>query len=184
MANAQTVTTIEAVHKGIIAAIRQRFPELLTVEAYRMDRKNLPVPACLVELTEMEAADDLDPGTGQLAVNARFEARFVLGFRQGSRNPKMEVRRLAAEFLAWARLQRWGCSVGPAMVIGAWPDEFDPELDQYECWRTEWQQVIHLGASDWIDDGTAPTDPAVSFAPEVGADHEADYLRLDRGAPW
>ena len=59
MANAQTVTTIEAVHEGIIAAIRQRFPELLTVEAYRMDRKNLPVPACLVELTEMEAADNL-----------------------------------------------------------------------------------------------------------------------------
>ena len=85
MANAQTVTTLEAVHEGIIAAIRRRFPELLTVEAYRMDRKNLPVPACLVELTEMEGADDLDPGTGQLAVNARFEARFVLGFRQGSR---------------------------------------------------------------------------------------------------
>ena len=95
----------------------------------------------------------------------------------------MEVRRLAAEFLAWARLQRWGCPVGPAMMIGAWPDEFDPELDQYECWRTEWQQVIHLGASDWTDDGTTPTDPAVSFAPEVGADHEADYLHLDREAP-
>ena len=81
MANAQTVTTIEAVHEGIIAAIRQRFPELLTVEAYRMDRKNLPVPACLVELTEMEGADDLDPGTGQLAGNAHVEARVVLGFR-------------------------------------------------------------------------------------------------------
>ena len=80
-------------------------------------------------------------------------------------------------------MQRWGLQVGAADVLGCWPDDFDPGLEQYECWRVEWQRVIHLGTSDWTDDGATPTDPAVSFAPAIGAEHEADYLHLDREAP-
>ena len=80
-------------------------------------------------------------------------------------------------------MQRWGLPVGAADVLGCRPDDFDPGLEQYECWRVEWQQVIHLGTSDWTSDGATPTDPAVSFVPAIGAEHEADYLHLDREAP-
>lgn len=182
MANANTMTTLDAVHDGIVAAIAERFPTLKTVEAYRLDRKNLPVPACLVEMTEMDAAPDIDPGTEQLAVQARFEARFVIGFRQGGKNPKLEVRKLAAAFAAFARLQRWGCPIGPAEVIGAYQDDFDPELDQFECWRVEWQQVIHLGETVWTDDGEVPT-PYFSWSPLVGEAHADKYTGLDGSAP-
>lgn len=182
MANANTVTTLDAVHSGIVAAIKAQFPDLKIVEAYRLDRKNLPVPACLVELTEMDAAPDVDPGTEQLAVNARFEATFVIGFRQGGKNPKLEVRKLAASFAAFARLQRWGCPIGPAEVIGAYQDDFDPELDQYECWRVEWQQVIHLGDTVWKDEGEVPT-PFFSWSPEIGNDHGAAYRDPEGNAP-
>lgn len=178
MANAITEVTLDQVHDGIAAAIRARFPDLRTVEAYRLDRKNLPVPACLFELEEMEADKDADPGTEQLAVRARFAARFLIGFRQGAKNPKAEVRKLAASFAAFARLQRWGCRVGPAEVIGVYPDDFDPELDQYECWRVEWVQVIHLGATVWRDEGVTPT-PVFSFAPDIGPGHEPDYKPFD-----
>lgn len=182
MANANTVTTLDAVHDGIVAAIKAHFPDLKTVEAYRLDRKNLPVPACLVEMTEMDGAPDVDPGTEQLAVTARFEARFVIGFRQSGRNPKLEVRKLAAAFAAFARLKRWGCPIGPAEVIGAYQDDFDPELDQYECWRVEWQQVIHLGNTVWTDDGETPT-PYFSWSPLIGPDHAEIYTDLDGIAP-
>lgn len=183
MANAQTLITLDALHEAILAAIRQKFPQLATVAAYRQDRGSLPVPACLVELAELEATDELDPGTGRLALQARWEARLIIGFRQGALNPGLEIRKLAAALAAWVHMQRWGLPVGAADVLGCWPDDFDPGLEQYECWRVEWQQVIHLGTSDWTDDGATPTDPAVSFAPAVGADHEADYLHLDREAP-
>lgn len=178
MANANTVTTLDAVHAGIVAAIAAQFPDLATVEAYRLDRKNLPVPACLIELTEMDAAPDDDPGTEQQAVNARFEARLVIGFRQGAKNPRLEIRKLAAAVAAFVRLRRWGCPIGPAEVLGAYPDDFDPELDQYECWRVEWRQLIHLGDTVWTDDGTVPT-PVFSWSPEIGIQHEPDYVGFD-----
>lgn len=178
MANANTVTTLDAVHAGIVDAIKAQFPTLQTVEAYRLDRKSMPTPACLIEMTEMDAAPEIDPGTEQLAVNARFEARFAISFRQGANNPKLEVRKLAAAFAAFARLKRWGCPIGPAEVIGCYQDDFDPELDQFECWRVEWQQVIHLGDTVWTDDGIVPS-PVYSWAPEIGIPHEPDYVAFD-----
>lgn len=178
MSNANTETTLDAVHAGIIEAIRDQFPDLKTVEAYRLDRRNLPTPACLVELTEMDCPVDPDPGTEQLAVWARFEALFVISFRQGSLNPKLEVRKLAAAFAAFARLQRWGCPIGPAEVLGVFPDDFNPELDQFECWRVEWRQIIHLGESIWKDEGVTPSDPRFSWAPNIGIPHEPEYKPL------
>ena len=178
MANANTVTTLDAVHAGIVSAIREQFPNLKTVEAYRLDRKNLPVPACLIEMTEMDAALEIDPGTEQLAITARFEARFVIGFRQGANNPKLEVRKLAAAFAAFARLKRWGCPIGPAEVIGAYQDDFDPELDQFECWRVEWQQVIHLSDTIWKNEGEVPT-PFFSWSPQIGSAHADKYTDID-----
>lgn len=175
MANANTVTTLEAVHAGIVSAIAAQFPALQTVEAYRLDRKSLPVPACLIELTEMDAVNDEDPGTEQQAVMARFEARLVIGFRQGAKNPRMEIRKLAAAVGAFVRLQRWGCPIGPAELIGIYQDDFDPELDQYEVWRVEWQQVIHLGETVWTDEGETPTMILASFSPAVGVEREAEY---------
>lgn len=174
MANAKTVITLDALHEAIVAAIRQQFPSLATVEAYRQPRGTLPLPACLVELAELEAADDLDPGTGQLALQARFEARLVIGFRQEGRNPGLEIRKLAAALAHFVHQQRWGLPVGAADVLGCWPDDFDPGLDQFECWRVEWQQVIHLGESVWTDEGQTPT-PYLAWAPEIGAAHESDY---------
>lgn len=178
MANANTVTTLDAVHAGIVSALQAQFPAL-HVEAYRLDRKTLPVPACLIELTELEAGD-MDPGTEQQAVSARFEAKLVIGFRQGLNNPKLEIRKLAAAVTAFVRLQRWGCPIGPAEVIGAYPDDFDPELDQFECWRVEWQQVIHLGETVWTD-GTAPDRVFVGFTPNTGPENQGDYVELTNG---
>lgn len=182
MANANTVTTLDAVHEGIVAAIKAQFPDLRTVEAYRLDRNNLPVPACLIEMTEMDPAE-LDPGTEQQAVNARFEAKLVIGFRQGLKNPKLEIRKLAAAIAAFIRLQRWGCPIGPAEFIGAYPDDFDPELDQFEVWRVEWRQIIHLGDSVWNDwnAGEPPSQLLVGFAPDVGTGNEAEYTQITGG---
>lgn len=165
---------LDEIHEAIVGAVRRQFPALLTVEAYRQVRGALPVPACLVELAELEATDELDPGTGQLAVMARFEARLVIGFRQGGLNPGLEIRKLAAALAAFVHQQRWGLPVGAADVLGCWPDDFDPGLEQYECWRVEWQQVLHLGESVWTNEGRTPV-PYLAWAPEIGAVHEADY---------
>ena len=171
-----TTVTLDEVADGIVSTLQTQFADL-HVEAYRTDRRNLPVPACLVEMTEFEDYDT-DPGTGQLAVMATFNALVVIGFRQPGKNPKREVRRLAGAVAAFARLQRWGCKIGPAEVLGAFPDDFDPDLDQYESWRVEWRQVIHLGETVWTNDGITPSVVKVSYSPLIGTAHEADYVQI------
>lgn len=178
MANANTFVTLDDLHAAIVGSIAAKFPSLATVEAYRLDRKSLPVPAVLIALTELEADQDApDPGTGQLAVMARFEAVAVVGFR--TTNAKLEVRKLAAALAHFALRNRWGCPVGPAEIIGCYQDDFYPELDQYECWRIEWRQIVHIGSSVWIDNGTPPTNPVYSWAPDIGIGHEADYEPIE-----
>jgi hypothetical protein len=177
MSNANTETTLDAVHSGIVAAISAHFPDLATVEFYRLDRKVLHVPACILELTSMERFKDPDPGTEQLAVMAQFEAKFVISFRQGAANPKLEARKLAAAFAAFAKFRRWGCPIGPAEILGIYPDDFDPELDQFEVWRVEWEQIIHLGESVWnAPPDWVPTEVYLGFAPNIGPDHVDDYI--------
>lgn len=178
MADAKTEIDLGDLHAAIVARIAAEFPAWQTVEAYRQDRKSLPVPACTIELAEMEAADDLDPMTGQLAMLTRWEARIVIGFRQAG-NPALEIRKMAAALAAYVHGQRWGLPVGAANVQGAWPDDYAPELEQYECWRVEWTQVVHLGKSAFADDGVVPSVLHYSWAPDIGAAHEQDYERLE-----
>lgn len=173
---AETIDILERVSGAIVAATQEQFPDLY-VEAHREDRKAPPVPACLIDLTEFVDGDD--SGTGQLGVVATFEARFIIGFRQGAgKSAKMEVRKLAGAWAAFARLQRWGCPVGPAQVLGGFCDDFDPELDKYEVWRVEWTQEIDLGGSVWDNDGIRPERVFLGVTPEIGPDHIDDYVQV------
>lgn len=173
--DANTETTLDAVHAGIVSGLQAQFPDL-HVEAYRLDRKGFPVPACFIELVDMERGD-MDPGTDQLPMLCRFEAQLIIGFRQGTKNPKLEIRKLAAAVAAFVRLKRWGCPIGPAEVVGAYSDDFDPELEQFEVWRVEWQQIIHLGESVWKgwNDGEPPGSPMLGYSPNIGTGNESEY---------
>lgn len=173
--DANTEVTLDDVHAGILAAISERFPEFRTVEAYRQDRRTPATPAFLLELCEMEPADD--PGTDQLAVMAKFEALLILDFKQPGLNAKLEIRRLAAAVSAFIRLHRWGCPIGAAEFLGAYPDDFTPELDQFEVWRVEWQQVIYLGESVW-QPGTRPTTVLGSTSPLIGIPYKDYYEEI------
>ncbi len=182
--DAKTEVDLVVLHEAIVADIKAAFPELVTVEFYREDRKALPKPACLLELTEFEVLDDEDPGTEQLAVMVKFDAELVIGFR--TPQAKRSIRLLAASLAAWLRKRRWtnysGTSpklpTGAAMVIGAYEDDFkimgrdtDHGLEQYEVWRVEWQQIIHLGKTVWTNEGVTPTDVlSQGFVNGVGGD--------------
>lgn len=174
---------IAGLHAAILSAIRERFPDLATVDTYRLDRQDTPMPACLINLTEMTTQDTEDPGTGQIAVEARFEAHLLVGFK--TENAHLAVRELAAALMAFARLNRWGVAggvIGPAMVTGAWEDDFTPALQQYECMRVEWSQIVWLGQDIWAEQGAVPV-PFYGLAPAIGKGHEADYIQLNGETP-
>ncbi len=194
--NANTNIDLAVVHDAIVADIKAAFPHLQTVEFYREDRKSLTTPACLLELTELEADPDNDPGTEQLAVLAKFEAELVIGFRQKPGDiarAKLSIRVLAAALEAWLRMRRWTnpadpvkkLPTGEAIVLGAYQDDFsvmgrqrDQELSQFEVWRVEWQQRMHLGKTVWTDEGITPTTVYSGVSPDIGQDNEDQYSQV------
>jgi len=175
--SADTEIDLSAVHQAILDAIAAAFPAVVTVADYREDRRDLPLPAILVELSDFEANPEEDPGTEQLPVLARFEARILIGFR--TPNAEREIRKLAGALGVLVHQNRWGKPVGPAELLTITPDDMDPELDQYVVWRVEWQQALHLGASVWTNEGDIPTTVLYSYEPDTGTGNEGEYEELD-----
>lgn len=178
-AQPDTEIDLDELTNAIVASIDAAFPVFATVEAYREDRRSLPAPACLVQLVDLEPDPEADPGTEQLAVIARFEAQVVLGFREP--NARRAAPKLAAALALHIQRKRWGLPVEAATVTAIEPDDFTPELDQFEVWRVDWQQIVHLGASVWTNDGTLPTVILTSFAPDIGTANEDDYKPVTEG---
>lgn len=175
-----TQTDLDALHAAVVSAITAGMPQAATVEAYPARRSELELPAVVVDLEDMEAAPDSDPGTEQLAVLTRWRARLILGFRTADLH--RQVRKGAAQLGTIVHLNRWGLPVEPARVTLIAPDPFDPDLDQYEVWAVEWEQTVHLGAAEawWLPDPgeSVPQTVWLGIDPETGPDHIDDYRRI------
>ncbi|MFP3022079.1 MAG: hypothetical protein ACEY3K_03780, partial [Wolbachia sp.] len=63
-------------HKAICSTLKEEIPAIQTCEIYPAIRKELLAPAVFVELSSFEKGHD--PGTEELALKARFEARIVI----------------------------------------------------------------------------------------------------------
>jgi hypothetical protein len=175
--NADTEISLDSLHQSILTSIAAEFPHLATVEDYPDDRQRINAPAALIELTEMTAVPDDDPGTGQLALELQFELRYIVGFRGA--NQARVIRSNAAALAHFIQHNQWGLPIEPARVMVCEPDAFSPELDQYHVWRIEWAQIAHIGANEWIDNGEPPSEVWVGIAPLVGPEHEEFYTRQD-----
>lgn len=179
--DAQTQITLDQFYAAVTADIQAAFPAFVTVEFDREDRKEVPLPAVLLEISEFDDANEIDPGTEQWATTARVEAYVILGFRTAG--VKLEVRKAATALAVWLRKRRFhhpdfpGGTLpsGEVQLVGAYKDDFEPELDQFEVWRVEWHQVMHLGATAFPAGGTTPSTPLFSWAPEIGNGHADDY---------
>lgn len=180
MANANTNIDLAELHQAIGDAISAQFPDFKLVEFYREedDRKRpnaLQLPACLLELSEMEPALDEDPGTEQLAVYARFAAHVVIGFRTAS--AKVEIRKLAGALAAYINKEKHfhKLPTGPAEILSIMPNEFNPAMDAYEVWTVEWRCMVHLGDTVWTDEGVTPGAPLYSWVPDIGNGNAHKY---------
>lgn len=171
--NANTEIDLNALHDAVVAAIDAGMPAVASVQAYPSERTALDLPAVLVDLEDMEGSPESDPGTEQLAVVTRWRARLILGFR--SSDVHRQVRKGAGQLAHLVHLNRWGMPVGPARVTIVGPDPFDPDLDQYEVWVVEWEQVVHLGASVWDDEGVVPQTVYLGFEPDTGSGNTGKY---------
>ncbi|WP_406829237.1 hypothetical protein [Wolbachia endosymbiont (group A) of Epistrophe grossularia] len=138
-------------HNAICITLKEEIPAIQTCEVYPAIRKELVAPAVFVELSSLEQGKD--PGTEELALKARFEARIVVdGTVEDS---SVVVRLLAAEVARVVSKNTWNVkNIAPGEFLSAGGDDFRPELDAYLVWMVEWVHEIHVGKSVWSETGT------------------------------
>ncbi len=138
-------------HQKICTTLKEEIPAIQTCEVYPTIRKELLAPAIFVELSSLEPGKD--PGTEELALKARFEARVIVD----GRNSSVVVRELAAEIARVVNRNTWGIeNISPAEFLSAEVDNFRPELDAYLVWLVEWTHEMHVGKSVWSEAGIKP----------------------------
>ncbi|AZU37140.1 hypothetical protein BBB02_00595 [Wolbachia endosymbiont of Bemisia tabaci] len=144
---------LKDLHDKICTTLKREISAIQTCEVYPAIRKELVAPAVFVELSGFEKGHD--PGTEELALKVRFEARIVVdGTVEYS---SLVVRSLAAEVARVVNKNTWNVeNVSPAEFISAEVDGFRPELDAYLVWLVEWVHEIHIGESVWSETGIKP----------------------------
>lgn len=152
--------------------IRQAIPGLQYVGTMPSGIEVVPPPAVVLELAGFENADK-DPGTGEVAVEARFEARVIV---PGEEDNCLHLAAfVAAQLAVLLRMQSWGLAVEFAEFVRAERDWSRPELDSFAVWVVEWTQVIYLGEEEW----PWPREPGplvVAFDPNTGPGNEHQYV--------
>ena len=153
---------LKDLHDKICTTLKRKIPAIQTCEVYPAIRKELVAPAVFVELSGFEKGHD--PGTEELALRVRFEARIVID--STIENAPIIIRTLAAEVARVVNKNTWNVeNVSPGEFISAETDGFRPELDAYLVWMVEWSNEVHIGKSIWL--GTE----VISHIIEIGEVH-------------
>ncbi|KPA87177.1 hypothetical protein PF66_06310 [Pseudomonas asplenii] len=146
----------------LYAAMEAHIAEAIPALAYvgtMPDKLNLvPLPGVVIELTEWEPGHD--PGTGEVGLDVRFEARVIVAGEE--ENALRMAAFAAAQITILLRMQTWGLAVEPAKFVRAAQDWSRPELDGYAVWMVEWTQIVYLGQEEWpwpIEPGGKPMVP-------------------------
>jgi hypothetical protein len=139
-------------HKAICTTLKKEIPVIQTCDVYPAVQKGIIAPAVFIELANLDPGQD--PGTEELALRARFEARIVID--STIEDAAIIVRSLAAEVARVINRNTWGMNVSPAEFLSGEVDRFKPELEAYLVWLIEWVHEIHIGKSIWEEDKIKP----------------------------
>ncbi|BET30820.1 hypothetical protein wCauBTS_14270 [Wolbachia pipientis] len=144
---------LKDLHDKICTTLKKEISAIQTCEVYPAIRKELVAPAVFIELSSLEQGKD--PGTEELALKARFEARIVID--STIENAAIIVRTLAAEVARVVNKNTWNVeNVSPGEFISGGGDDFRPELDAYLVWLIEWVHYLHVGESVWLEEKIKP----------------------------
>ncbi|MFO3672623.1 hypothetical protein ACKWMZ_05580 [Pseudomonas protegens] len=137
--------SLDQLYCAIEQHIRDAIPGLAYVAVMPDMLERMAIPAVVVELTELEPGTD--QMTGEAALEARFEARVVVGSEQTQ--CQRQAAFVASQIAVLLRMQTWGAEVAAAEFVRSAQDWTRPELDGYAVWVVEWTQGIYLGKEEW-----------------------------------
>ncbi|MCG9083941.1 hypothetical protein [Laribacter hongkongensis] len=155
---------IATLHAAIEAGLSSALPGI-DVLSYPDLAGRVRLPLVLLELAELE--DGTPPGTGELALIARLEARVIVDPNQ--RDAELLVRQLACRLAAACHFKTWGLPIGLARVQSVAPDGFKADLDGYLVWCVTWTHEIHVGDIEEFPMPDGATSIVVTVMPGPGA---------------
>lgn len=171
------VTFWTNLHQGICNTLKAEIPVIKTCEVYPAVRREIIAPAVFIELASLEPGKD--PGTEELSLRTRFEARVVID--STIENASIIVRSLASEVARVVNKNIWKMEkISPAEFLSAEPDAFKPELDAYLVWLVEWVHEVHLGDSVWAESSIMPSTIYVGFTSETGVANKHKYVKVGK----
>ncbi|UVM13074.1 hypothetical protein [Pseudomonas protegens] len=137
--------SLDQLYSAIERHIRDAIPGLAYVAVMPDLLDRVAIPAVVIELVELEPGSD--QMTGETALEARFEARVIVG----SELPQCQQQAafVASQMAVLLRMQTWGVEVAAAEFVRSAQDWTRPELDGYAVWVVEWTQGIYLGKEEW-----------------------------------
>lgn len=148
---------LDALYAAIERHISETIPALRYVGTMPDRLERMVTPGVVIELAEWEPGPD--PGTGEVGVDMRFEARVIVA---GEEDHSLRMAAFtAAQLTVLLRLQTWDVVAEPAKFVRAAQDWTRPELDGYAVWVVEWTQVIYLGQEEWPWPIQPPGEPIV-----------------------
>lgn len=161
--------SLDQLYGAIEQHIRDAIPGLAYVEAMPDMLARMALPAVVVELTELEPGTD--QMTGETALEARFEARVIVGSEQPQ--CQQQAAFVASQIAVLLHMQTWGVEVTAAEFVRSAQDWTRPELDGYAVWVVEWTQCFYLGLEEW----PWPDQPAAVLEPSL--DEGAAIVRVE-----
>nr|BFE89971.1 hypothetical protein GCM10020185_05070 [Pseudomonas brassicacearum subsp. brassicacearum] len=96
--------SLELLYQAVEAHIDQAIPGLACVRTMPYMADHIDLPAAVIELAELEPGQD--PGTGETALVARLEVRFIVGGEDAECQQKAAF--AAVQMAVLLRIQTWG----------------------------------------------------------------------------
>lgn len=162
---------LELFYQAIEDHVTQAIPGLACVCTMPHMLARVDLPAAVIELVEFEPGHD--PGTGETALIARLEVRFIVGGEDEDCQQKAAF--AAAQMAVLLRMQSWGLPVELADFVRSAQDWTRPELEGYAVWVVEWTQSIWLGKEEWPWPNQPPGNLVWGFSPDIGPGSEGNY---------
>lgn len=162
---------LELFYQAIEGHIDRAIPGLACVCTMPHMKERLDLPAAVIELAGFEPG--LDQGTGETALIARLEVRFIVAGEDVECQQKAAF--AAAQMAVLLRTQSWGLPVDQAEFVNSAQDWTRPELDSCAVWVVEWTQGIYLGEEEWPWPNQPPGSLLWGISPDGGPITEGDY---------
>jgi len=170
-----------------VAHVRDNLPGLGACAAYAGELTGLeagrPVPiadpAVLTAFLGMTRKADVD--CGQVDWTCRFAAYCLTRNAAGRELRAVSALELAEQVLAQIDGRRFGLIGVYKARVTRIENLYAPAFDKHliAVHAVTWEQVVRMGTDEWIAEGTRPEQLYLGYAPEIGAAHEDDYMRVE-----